>query len=89
MRAAGRFDGDRHRAGRTIFYHRLGVWVGSFHFVNRAHKQKNTKGDNKKIDHQRDEVAVIPGHCAGLDRIGGRVEGGAPIFRRLEDDKLV
>ncbi len=59
------------------------------HFVDSANDKKNAKRDNKKIDHQRDEVPVVPRDRAGFERVRRRVEHGRAIFRGLEHDELV
>jgi len=50
MRAAGRLDWYRHRAGGTILRYRRSSRRGAFHPVNRFHHQKNAEGDDQEID---------------------------------------
>ena len=58
MRAAGRFDWYRHGAGGAIFRYWLGRRAGPLQFVDRFHHQENAEGDDQKIDHNGDEIAV-------------------------------
>src|SRR6202022_3864510 len=87
MRATRRFHGNRHRAGRTIFGNRrlLGRLL---HLVDPAHEQKHRESDDREINYQRDEVAVVPGDRAPLPRVCGCGESFT-ARRFAQHDELV
>ena len=88
MRTTCRLDRDRHRAGRAF----LRNWCGSrrrpFQFVHRFNHQENAEGDDDEIDHESDEISVVPSHCACLGGVGGSIKGAA-AGRALKNEKFV
>src|SRR2546423_4094938 len=89
MRTARRFDRDRHRAGGAIFRDWRLAWFRRLHPVERADHQENCERDDEEVDDKRDEVAVVPGHCAGFHRIRDVREGISAILTGFEDDELI
>src|SRR5437667_7151606 len=76
---------DLHRACRAFIVFRGGL----SEFVDCADHQKNCARDNEKINHQRDEVAVIPGDRSGFRCVSGSIECRRAIFGRSQNDKLI
>jgi hypothetical protein len=73
MRTACRLDWDLHCAGRAFFL--VGFFFGGLpEPVDCADQQKNCASYDEKVDHERDEVPVIPSDRSGFRRVSGRVE---------------
>jgi hypothetical protein len=67
------FDRDLHRARRTI----LGVdgffsWMSKL--VDDPDDKKYRGRNNQEVDHEGNEVAVVPGDRSGFRRISGSIE---------------
>src|SRR5436309_7578096 len=88
MRATGRFDWNGHRASRTIFDDRFGVFR-LLQAIDRAHYQENGARHDEEIDRERNKVAVIQRNRTGFGRVRRRVEIHAPVLGRAENHKLV
>src|SRR4029453_1258713 len=81
-------DRDIHPAGRAFFL--VGFFFGGLpQFVDCADEQKNRASYDKKVDHERDEVPIIPSDRSGFQRISGRVECGRAVFGGSQNDELV
>ena len=58
-------DRDIHRTGWAFFL--VGFFFGGLpEFVDCADEQKNCAGYNEKVDHERDEVSIIPSDRSGF-----------------------
>src|SRR5438270_12077381 len=66
MRAAGRFDRNRHGACRTILCHRWRRWMRPLQPVESSHQKKDRESNNDKVDRERDEVSIVPSDRPGL-----------------------
>src|SRR4030095_9671789 len=83
-----RLDWDLHRTGGTFFL--VGFFFdGLPEFVDCADEQKNGARYDEKVDHERDEVPIIPSDRSGFQRISRRVKRGRAVFGRSQDDELV
>ena len=79
---------DIHRAGRAFFL--VGFFFGGLpEFVDCADEQKNCTGYDEKVDHERNEVPVVPSDRSGFQCISGRVERGRAVSGGSQDDELV
>ena len=58
MRTTRRLDRDRHRAGRALLHHRVGLRTRLFQFVDPFDDEKDTKRNDGEIDRDGDEIAV-------------------------------
>ena len=70
VRTAGRLDWYRHRAGRAILHHRRRARVWPFHSIKRLHHHENSERYDQKINHQGNEITVVPCHRSRFGRIG-------------------
>src|SRR5439155_1356357 len=85
-----RLERDLHRANRAVFLVRL--FFGRLWFpksIDHPDQKKNCARDNQKINHERDEVAVIPSDRSGFDSISWGIEYRRAVFGRSQDDELV
>jgi len=88
MGTTRRLDGNLHRACRTVFS--VGCLLGRMsHLVDDPDDEKYCERDNQKVDHERNEVAVVPGDCSGFRGIRGSIECGRTVFGRSQNEKLV
>lgn len=62
--------------------------MGPLHPVERANEQENAERNDDEVDHEGDEVAVIPSHGAGLNCLG-RGRERATAGRGFQHDELV
>src|SRR6266508_6619031 len=88
MRTTGRLNRDLHRARRTI----LGVdwffgWMSKL--IDDADDKKYRGRNNQEVDHESDEIAVVPGDRSGFRRISGSIECSRAVFGRPQNEKLV
>jgi hypothetical protein len=88
MRTTCRLDRDRHGAGRAFLRNWRGSWRRPFQLVHRFDHEKNTEGDDDEINHESDEISVVPSHCACLGGLGRSIKGAAAGCG-LEDDEFV
>ena len=88
MRTACRRDRDLHRTGRAIFLVRF-FFGGLPEPIDRANEQENGTGHDEKVNHQRDEVAVIPSDRSGFRGVSWRMECRRSIFGGSQNNKLV
>ena len=81
-------DWDIHRAGRAFFL--VGFFFGGLpEFVDCADEQKNCTGYDEKVDHERDEVPIIPSDSSGFHGVSGCVERGRAVSGGSQYDELV
>src|SRR5437588_13076877 len=88
MRTTRRLNGNLHRARRTIFC------VGFFfswmsEFIDCPDQKKNCGRDNKKVNQERDEVAVIPSDRPRLRGVCRSMECGGAVLCGSQNDELV
>src|SRR5438876_2428461 len=88
MRAASRFNRNRHGARRTILRHRGRGWMRPFQPVESFYQEKDRASDDDEINHKRNEVSVVPGNRPGFHGIG-RCGEKAPARRMFKNQKLV
>src|SRR5450432_1181041 len=89
MRATCCLDRDRHRASRAIFRDGRLLGRGAFHLVQRFHDEENAERHDQKVDHQGDEVSVIPGDGPGRERLRRGGEGARSVGARFQHHELV
>src|SRR2546426_6975304 len=88
MRTARRFDGNLHRARRAIFHVRN--FFGRFsELIDYPNQKKNCGRDNKKVNQECYEIAVIPCDCSGLRGVCRSMECGRAVLCGSQNDELV
>jgi len=75
MRATSRLDRDRHRARRTIFYHRSCRRRRLLHPIYSLNDQKNAERHDQEVDRNGNETAVSERGKARFPYIGQRHPG--------------
>lgn len=88
MRAARRFNRDRHGARRTILRHRGRGRMRPLQPVESFDQEKDRESNDNEINYERDEVSVIPGDRPGFHRVG-RCGEKAPARWMFKNQKLV
>src|SRR5439155_19726915 len=81
MRTARCLNRDLHRTRRTLF---LVDWFLrlSSQLIDQPDQKEDSGRDNEKIDHQSNEVAVIPVDLSGLTCVRGSIECVLAIYGR-------
>src|SRR6266536_6184350 len=88
MRTACCLNRDLHRTRRTLFLVG-GVFRWSSQLIDQPDQKEDSGRDDEKIDHQRNEVAVIPGNRSGLCGVCGSIEWGRAILGCSENEKFI
>src|SRR4029079_253875 len=75
MRTPRRLDRNCHRTGWAVLRNWRGGGRRPFLLVSRFNHQKNTEGNDDEIDHESDEISVVPSDRPRLGGIGGSMKG--------------
>src|SRR4029077_18045110 len=83
-----RLDRNLHRARRTVFGVGCLLWRTS-ELIDGPDNEKYCNGDNEKVNHEGNEVAVVPGDRSGLRGVSGSIECSRAVFGCAQYEKLI
>src|SRR6516225_616754 len=88
MRTTRRLDRNLHRARGTIF--RVDGFFGWMSkLIDNADNKKYRDRNDQEVDHEGNEVAVVPSDCSSFRRIGGSIESDRSVFGGPQKEELV
>ena len=88
MGTTRRLNRNLHCACRTIFG--IGGLLGWMsELIDNPNDEKYCNRDDQKVDHERNEVAVIPRDRSGFRGVSGSIECGRAIAGRSQNGKFV